>query len=575
MASKIAFPRSLFSRLKRSPSRSRIRRVRTPTVIQMEAVECGAAALAIVLGYHGLILPLEQLRVICGVSRDGTRASNVVKAARTFGLSAKGLKKEPAELGDLTPPFIVFWNFNHFLVVEGISKRWYYLNDPGTGPRKVSPEEFDQSFTGVVLAFEKTADFKPGGKRPSLLRTLASRLRGNRDALVYVVLASLGLVVPGLIAPVFTRAFIDNYLVRGMEDWVKPILAVMALAALLKAALTHVQLRSLLRFENKLSVSTTSNFLWHVLRLPMEFFGQRAAGEIVARIEINDRIAQLLSGDLAISIANLAMAGFYTFLMFRYDPLLTLIGISIAALNLAVLRYVSRSRTDASRRLLQDRGRLWGVAMAGLLMIETLKSTGSESDFFARWSGNHAKVINADGVKILSCMFKAVCPPGKLLFFKFAPVISRIAPQLTRTGEIIRWNTDHDSGLMIFKFKERRIRPDIRAIHAADKGQVSNNDDTFVIGIVFYSRPLPMKNKLYKAIKFDVICQYSCDAGQCGCLSCLQGFVPVAPGFVAHFFLDGHEYCVILEPALLLTKRLYLLFGFFIQYLVSIGKQDV
>jgi NHLM bacteriocin system ABC transporter peptidase/ATP-binding protein len=407
----IEFANRLFSKLKPGSFRPAKNRVRTPTVIQMEAVECGAAALAIILGYHGLTMPLEQLRVICGVSRDGTKASNLVKAARTFGLSAKGLKKEFNELSDLEPPYIVFWNFNHFLVVEGIGKKWYYLNDPATGPRKVGADEFDQSFTGVILAFAKTPEFKAGGRRPSLIRALASRLRTNKAALVYVTLASLALVIPGLVAPVLTRVFIDNYLVRGMEKWVKPVLLVMGLTALLKAALTHVQLRSLLKLENKMSVSTTSNFFWHVLKLPIEFFSQRASGEIVARIEINDRIAQILSGDLAINIANLAMAAFYAFLMFRFDPTLTFIGIGIAALNLVVLRYVSRRRTDANRRLLQDQGKLWGTAMAGLLMIETLKSTGSESDFFARWSGNHAKVINAEQRLGVSSQVLATVPP--------------------------------------------------------------------------------------------------------------------------------------------------------------------
>jgi NHLM bacteriocin system ABC transporter peptidase/ATP-binding protein len=387
------------------------KRVKTPTVIQMEAVECGAAALKIVLGYYGRIVPLEELRLACGVSRDGVKASNVLKAARQYGLTSKGFKCEPDKLSDLRLPFIVFWNFNHFLVVEGIKRDKYYLSDPATGPRVVGAEEFNQAFTGVALTFEKGPEFRRGGKNPSLVRALSSRLRGCHLALSYVLLASFALVIPGLVIPTFTKVFVDNFLVRHMQDWLKPLLLAMAITAILRAIFTHIQLHSLLRLENRLAVSTTGKFFWHILRIPMEFFSQRAPGELVARIEINDKVAGLLSGELATNAVNLLMVGFYALLMFQYDVALTVIGILTAALNLAALRYVSRKRTDDNRRLLQDQGKLWGVTMGGLLLIETLKSTGSESDFFARWSGNHTKVVNMQQQLGVSSQLLSTVPP--------------------------------------------------------------------------------------------------------------------------------------------------------------------
>ena len=371
------------------------RRVKTPTVIQIEAVECGAAALAIVLGYYGRIVPLEELRVECGVSRDGSKASNVVKAARRYGLIAKGYRKEPHALQEMHLPMIVFWNFNHFLVVEGFGKGRVYLNDPASGPRTVSAEEFDQSYTGIVLDFEKGEDFKKDGHKRSLATALAARLPGSGIALTFVVLASLMLVVPGLVIPTFSRIFVDDILVGNMRGWLKPLLLGMLVTAVLQGTLIWIQQYYLMRLETKLSLVSAGKFFWHVLRLPMEFFSQRYAGEISARVEINDRMARLLSGDLATNGLNILLVLFYAILMLRYDAVLTLTGVVIALMNLVFMQAMARFRADASQKLLRENGKVMGTAMGGLQLIETMKASGRESDFFAKWAGYHAKVMDA------------------------------------------------------------------------------------------------------------------------------------------------------------------------------------
>jgi NHLM bacteriocin system ABC transporter peptidase/ATP-binding protein len=379
----------------RPATRSGARRVKTPTVLQMEAVECGAAALGIVLGYYGRIVPLEELRVACGVSRDGSKASNIVKAARGYGMAAKGYREELDGLGSLPLPFIVFWDFDHFLVVEGFGKHGVWVNDPAAGPRVVSYEEFDRSYTGVALTFEPAPDFRKGGVRPSLLAAMRERLRGSEWALTFVVLASLALVVPGLLVPIFSQIFVDQYLVQRSGNIIGPLLLAMVVTALLRAALTFLQQHYLLRLQNKLALSMSGRFMWHVLRLPMVFYSQRYPGEVGSRVALNDQIAQLLSGQLATTALNIVTVIFYLALMFYYDVVLTLIAILFAALNIVALRYFSRKRIDTNQKLLRDRGKLAGVSMGGLQTIETLKATGRESDFFARWAGLQAKLVDA------------------------------------------------------------------------------------------------------------------------------------------------------------------------------------
>lgn len=368
---------------------------RTPTLLQMEAVECGAASLGMILGYHGRIVSLADLRQACGISRDGSKASNVLNAARIYHLQGKGLKVSLEAVQQLERPYIVFWNFNHFLVVEGFHRQKVYLNDPATGPRRVSLDEFSEGFTGVVLTFTPDAEFEPGGQSRDLVRSLRLRLQGSFRALAFCLLAGLLLVLTGLAMPAFSQVFVDQVLIQGRSSWLRPLLLGMVITATLTGLLTRLQLQILRRLRIKLAMGMSSGFLWHILRLPVSFYDQRFAGEISNRIKLNDRLASLLSGELATTTISCVMVVFYGLVMWQYDWVLTLIGLASVAINLTTLRWVARQRSDTNTRLMQEQGKVSGVAIAGLQSIETLKASGLESDFFNRWAGFYAKSLNA------------------------------------------------------------------------------------------------------------------------------------------------------------------------------------
>lgn len=371
-----------------------IRRIKTPSLLQMEALECGAASLGIVLAYYGKYVPLEKLRVDCGVSRNGSTASNLSRAAQNYGLEVKAYKKEPVQLKELPLPMIVFWKFYHFLVVEGFGKNRVYLNDPASGPRVVDDKTFDDSFTGVVMTFKPGPGFQPGGEKARFMPILMKWLKGYRVSLLFLFLVGLAVIIPGLAIPVFSKIFVDQVLIHQSESWIIPLLLGIALTALLRALLSWLQQYSLIRMEMSLSLKNTSKFLWHVLHLPMSFHVQRPAGDITMRVNINDQVAALLSGRLGNTFLNLIMIAFYAALMLYYSVPLALVAIALSMLNLLALRTISRKRVDSNQKLLQDQGRLFGFSSSGLQMIESLKATASESDFFTRWAGYQTRLLN-------------------------------------------------------------------------------------------------------------------------------------------------------------------------------------
>ncbi len=386
------------------------KRVKTPTVLQMEAVECGAASLGSILGYHGLYVPLSELREECGVNRDGSRAANVIKAARLHGLEAKGFRRDAETLFKQTPfPVIVFWRNSHFLVVEGSNDKHVYLNDPANGHRRVTHDEFQRDYSEVVLEFSPGPDFKKGGRPYSIIEGLKERLSGERDTMWLVVGLSLLLVLPSLAIPVFSKIFVDKVLVARHVDWAIPMLFAMLLTLLIRCSLTWIQQHYILKMQTKLTLTSSSTFLWHVLKLPAKFFSQRYAPEITQRCRLNEMVAGLLSTQFTTGVLNLFLASFYVLAMLFYDWMLTGFALLVIALNGLVIKYAGPLRHDEFMRMAQERGKVDATSMAVLQTMDTIKAQGMEKDVFSFWAGNHASAVqSAQKLGLLSNMMGLV-----------------------------------------------------------------------------------------------------------------------------------------------------------------------
>lgn len=369
---------------------------RTPTILQMEAVECGAVALGIILAYYDCWLPLSDLRTRCGVSRDGSRADNIMQAAEHYGLSAEAYQLEPEELTSSHLPAIIHWNFNHFLVVEKITPTKVYLNDPALGPRTVTHEEFDEAFTGILLEFKPTQAFKKQGKKPSVLPNLVQRLKHSKSAVSYIMLTTLALAIPGIAIPGMSKVFIDQVLVQQLQSWLYPVLIGLLIAALVKGALTWLQQYLLLRLETKLALVNSAQFFWHLLRLPISFFTQRHIGDIQKRLESSDSVAALVSQQFGTSVVNILLMIIYGIVMALISPSLTLLAVLFSMANLLVLYFMHRVRTDESHRQSQTLNKMMSTSINGIQMIETFKATGAETDFFQKFTGQHANYLQAE-----------------------------------------------------------------------------------------------------------------------------------------------------------------------------------
>ena len=366
---------------------------KVPVVMQMEALECGAAALCMVLAYYDKWIPLEQVRADCGVSRDGSKATNILRAARSYGMEASGYRFEPEDLrqeGEF--PCIIHWEFNHFVVLNGFKGDKAYINDPARGNVAVSMEQFDESFTGIVLMITPGEDFEPSGRPKSVVNFALSRLEGTESAAVFVFLTTVITSLLGIVNAGFSRAFLDYLLPGKNPSWIMPFFFGLGIITFVQIISAWIQAVYSLRLNGKMAVVGNSSYMWKVFKLPMEFFSQRMAGDIQSRQAANASIASQVVNTIAPLLINTAMMVFYLVVMIRYSWLLSLVGLASVLFDAALSRVISNKRINITRVMMRDAGKLSGATVGAMDMIETIKSSGAENGYFERWAGYQASV---------------------------------------------------------------------------------------------------------------------------------------------------------------------------------------
>ncbi len=370
--------------------------VKTPTVYQMEATECGAASLSMIFSYFGKNMALEQMRIETGVSRDGCNAGNIMRAAKKYGLECHGYRKELEGLFELPTPCIIHWNFNHFVVYEGIKHGYAYLNDPAVGRRKLTMEELDDGFTGIVLTFAITDKFIKEKKKNLFYLNIRERLSGQYSSVIKLICIGLLLVIPGLMIPVMSQIFLDDILTGGNIEWFSGFIVVMLSVIILNSSLNFYRSLILQKLQTKMTLISAHKFLSHLFRLPIGFFDQRYAGDLAGRVDNNNNISVFLAGDLAETVLNLLVAVFYLILLLIYNPVLTTIGVANLAINIIAVQLSSKTISSISIKLQQDQGKTMGTVYAGINITSTLKASGTENEYVSRILGNYAKNITIE-----------------------------------------------------------------------------------------------------------------------------------------------------------------------------------
>jgi NHLM bacteriocin system ABC transporter peptidase/ATP-binding protein len=387
------------------------RRQKVPTVLQMEQVECGAAALGMVLAHFGRWVQLRELREACGISRDGASALDIVKAGRQYGVEGTGHVGEISKMEGMAVPAIVWLRRSHFVILEGARDGTFHLNDPDGGRYSLNAHEFVEAYSGAAVSFEKTESFERSGRPFSISRSLGSRLRNSRKGTTFAIATGLLAMILGLAVAPLSQLFVNDVLTAyGTADQLGPIIVVLLAIGLFRGGLTVLEYAVLTRLQIKFSLVGSASFLDRLLRLPIAFHLQRTTGDLSQRITYNAQVAQLLATQFAgAAIAMIGIVG-YAALMIWYQWEIALVVLALTMLNVVALRAVMTRRQTSQSRVIHDQNSLRGTTVSALRSIETIKASGMEDDIFTNLTGQQARYINAQASLVTSTALLGAIP---------------------------------------------------------------------------------------------------------------------------------------------------------------------
>lgn len=360
-------------------------RRRTPVRIQLDAAECGAACLGMILERYGRYVSPALLREKCEVSRSGSSAAAIVRAAHAYGLSGKGLRVELNQLASVSLPAIIHWRMSHFVVLEGFNRSFLWINDPAAGHRRVSWNEFNRCFTGIALTFSTRDDFRRGGTKPTLGGGVTSRLRGFGSVIIYCFLASLLAVVPTLFFAIGCQVFIDAAIVRGDQTPVRPLMWILLAAVVVQSVLFWLKAIGLRGLRRSMKHRLADQFFNRLFHHSLLFFDRRYPAELASRVRLNDQVAETISHGAINTLAGLCAGLCYFFVLIALSPTLSTAVLLLLLSNGLFLWIASRGRIELAQQMARSEGQLQGSSIEAVDSIESIHAANMQFFTFRRW----------------------------------------------------------------------------------------------------------------------------------------------------------------------------------------------
>ena len=363
--------------------------------LQYSAVECGACSLASILRFYGRYETIPTLRELLGVSRDGSKAADILRGARSLGLESKGMKLPFEAFQEDNFPCIIFWEFNHFLVLEGFKKGRAYLSNPALGRHSVTIEEFKTSYSGVAMLFKPTPEFKKGGtKEPSLYSRILGIPLAYPVVSFLILLVSVIAVIPQLFIAAASSQFLNYFLGQNKAYMGMPIIIITLCAVLISFASSISSQTLIRRLQYIISKKMSVNLFKTLFTSSFGYLAQRSGTELSTRMTMGLQYSQSVIGIFYSYLSVMIQTFVVTIFMIFISWQLTLMTLIVIAVNLTVTYNMIQSRSDDNKKLAISSGKASSNGFLSLINIETIKSSGLEPLTLDKWLDEYVPVVD-------------------------------------------------------------------------------------------------------------------------------------------------------------------------------------